>query len=246
MIDLLEVVVYFDADGVHADYEGGIEAEGFVIDRAIKHELNRSNSKNPLKHKMYQHIKGTDFYYKLPILPGAIELYQRCAKYDPIILTAAPKFGATEDDYFLNPYWLGAAYQKRRWFEEILLPRVFPIFLGEDNAGPPYKYPTRIPMKDEHFVCTTSARKQEFMHRRKGKHQVLFDDRELNCLNWAKAGGFAILYTTAEDAIKALDWYEAEGHKAMPSEGGLVWGLNYSLRKPVPEHVSLITPDDEF
>lgn len=244
-----DLVVYCDADGVTTAYDEGIKALGFNIDPSLKHELNRSGSDNPLKRQMYEAIKGTSFYYDCPILPGAIELWRRCAKYDPIVLTAAPKFGATEDDYFLNPYWLGAAYHKRRWFEEVFLPQVFARFVGHDNAGPAYIPPKRYPLKDEHFICTTSARKTEFMHRRHGAHQVLIDDRELNCFSWAKAGGFAIFYKNAQNAILALDWYEKCGDElrdaCLPGGGGLVWGFKTPADAIIPD-VTFVLPDAKF
>lgn len=245
-----DIVVYFDADGVHADYDGGIKQYGFNIDPNLKHELNRSGSDNPLKREMYNAIRGTDFYYRLPILPGAIELWRRCVEYDPIVLTAAPKFGADEDNYFLNPYWLGAAYNKRRWFEEVFLPKVFPRFLGHETPPPDIYVPARVPLKDENFICTTSARKQEFMHRKHGPHQVLFDDRELNCFNWAKAGGFAVLYRNAEEAITALDWYEEFGDRmranGLPDGGGMVWGLKPYDSDPLLYDVTFVRPGAEF
>lgn len=186
------LAIYCDMDGVIADYDGGIRAMGFDIDPKIKNDLNRSNTKNPLKRAMNERIRGTNFYRQLPLMPEALKLWEGIADLDPIIVTASPKFGATEDNYYLNPYWLGAAYHKRGWMEEVFLPQT----LGMD---------TRVPLPDDRFICTTSARKSEFMYRKRAPHQVLIDDRKSNCLDWAAAGGYAILYNgNAEEALDHL------------------------------------------
>lgn len=195
-----ELVIYLDLDGVMADYDAGIRALGFKPDPTKKNELNRSGSKDPFKRQMYEAIKGTDFYRALPFMPGAIDLYREIRAYSPIILTAAPKFDATEENYYLNPHWLGASYHKRHWVEHKLLPHVAN---AHDLRG------VRIPIPDDQFICTTSARKFEFMHRRRGEHQVLIDDRVDNCRWWEEAGGHAILHCDAAQTIHLLNEYRS-------------------------------------
>jgi len=190
---LEDCVVYFDLDGVMADYDAGIRAKGFNIDPSVKNDLNRSGTDNPLKREMYEAIKGTNFYGNIPIMPGAKLLWDYVReRTDPIVLTAAPKFGATEDDYYLNPYWCGAAYFKRRWVNKNLFDPSIP------------------PIADENFICTTSKRKHEFMHRRHSDHQILIDDRIDNCKNWVEAGGIAILHESADKTLKLLKELEHE------------------------------------
>lgn len=198
-----DMVVYLDLDGVFADYDAGIRRLGFNPDPALAKELNRSGSHNPLKREMYEAIRGTDFYAHLPILPGALDIYRCVASLQPIILTAAPKFGATEDDFHVNPHWLGAAYHKRRWVEETLLPQALPRF---DMAWGMHRthHPDRIPIEDERFICTTSARKQQFIHRRHGPTQILVDDRIANCRAWAAAGGEAIYHIDPDNTVALL------------------------------------------
>jgi hypothetical protein len=198
-----ELVVYLDLDGVFADYDAGIRLAGFEIDPEYKNDLNRSGTNNPLKRQMYEAIKGTQFYRYLPRMRGAVSLYLAVEEFDPIFVTAAPKFDGNEDNYFLNPHWLGAAYHKRAWVEEVLLPAC------ERRAAAPAwpDVPPRVPIPDERFVCTTSARKKEFMHRRRGKHQLLIDDRVDNCRWWVEAGGDAILHTDAVSSIEAIKAY---------------------------------------
>lgn len=202
-----DLVIYCDMDGVVVDYDAGIRAMGFDIDPSLKHTLNRSNSDNPLKSQMYEAIRGTEFYYNCPAMPDAEKLWKYIDPIDPIMLTASPKFGADENNYFLNPHWLGAAYHKRRWMEEIFLPTVY-AEETQDFGGRTYlRRRDRIAILDERFICTTSARKSEFIHRRHGPLQVLIDDRVANCEAWARIGGFAILHVSADDTITALEEY---------------------------------------
>lgn len=206
-----DLAIYLDLDEVLADYGHGMVENGFEVDPALKADLNRSGTSHPLKRQMYEAVKGTDFYYKLPLMPDALDLYAACAEADPIILTAAPKFGATEDDYFLNPHWLGAAYHKRRWVEEVLLPETELHRAAKRMDSETYAYfahdvtvEGRIPIPDERFICTTSARKWEFMHRKHSDHQILIDDRIQNVEAWAAAGGIGILHLDAAGSIAAL------------------------------------------
>jgi hypothetical protein len=220
--------IFFDADGVTADYDQGFRNDypDFVLDPALNrssHLLPGSGSER--KRAAYELIKGTDFYARLPIMPGAVDLYIEALKYDPepIILTAAPKFGATEEDFHINPYWLGAAFHKRNWIEEIFLDSVHHHLAYMDDE-PPISPPLhedggeqdwhnvwirgsrkgRFPISDERFICTTSSRKHQYMHRKHSDHQILIDDRIDNITAWREAGGIGILHASAEQSIVEL------------------------------------------
>ena len=204
--------VSFDLDGVKADYESGMKRFGFEPDPS----LNRSShllpgSGSARKRQMYEAVKGTDFYAHLPIMPGATKLYNFVKKNmdnKPIFLTAAPKFGATEVDYQINPYWLGAMFHKRNWVETKFLPLAWyerqPVgrkFIVSLSMNP---LPDRLPIADERFICTISSLKHTFMHRKMAKHQILVDDRPDNIEAWREAGGIGVQHTSAEDSIEQL------------------------------------------
>lgn len=198
--------INIDLDGVLADYVAGIQQLGFEIDPSLNrssHLLPGSGSER--KRQMYDAVKGTTFYATLPLMVGAATLYNEARKLDPnlIILTAAPKFGAGEEDYHINPYWLGAAYHKRGWVERVLLPAAA---AERQNLWAKLFEPvvTRYHIPDERFICTTSARKHNFMHRKHAANQVLVDDRPDNINPWIAAGGIGILHTSVEDSIKQL------------------------------------------
>lgn len=205
---MTDFAFYLDLDGVLADYETGIQAKGFAPDPELNQStILMSGTGNAKKRERYEAIKGTTFFADLPLMPGAVEIYAECAKHcDPVILTAAPKFDGTEEDYYLNPHWLGAAYHKRWWVENVLLPKT-----RYQNSGFGAKFIThlsmfnsRVHIEDERFICTTSSRKQDFMHRKHAKHQVLIDDRPSNIAAWANAGGIAILHTSAEQTLRYI------------------------------------------
>lgn len=228
-LPLDDYAIYLDLDGVLADYDAGIRRLGLIPDPTKKNDLNRSGTKDPFKRKMYEAIQGTDFYRSLPLMGGAVELYRAVRLANPIILTAAPKFGGTEEDYFVNPYWLGAAYHKRVWVEHVLLPQALPRRV-ERWGKMTDVHDDRIAIEDERFICTTSARKQEFMWRRHSDHQILIDDRRDNCVRWARSGGIAILHTQATTTILALEDYVAGGDTlrerfTLVPGGGLIAGL---------------------
>lgn len=225
----MDYAIYLDLDGVMADYDAGIRELGFVPDPSKKNELNRSGTKDPFKRVMYEAIQGTDFYFTLPFMRGAVDLYRRVEAHEPIILTAAPKFGASEDDYFVNPHWLGAAYHKRRWVEDVLLRAVQERNTARGIYGGIDK---RVPIPDERFVCTTSARKQDFLGRKHSEHQILIDDRRDNCVRWARAGGVAILHKHCDETIDALSLFKHGLSQFNPAyyqkldNGGVVLGLD--------------------
>lgn len=232
-----KAAIYLDLDGVLADYEGGFRRDhpDFEFDPS----LNRSShllpgSGSARKRAAYELIKGTDFYANLPLMAGAEELYVEVMKYDPepTILTAAPKFGATEDDFHVNPYWLGAAFHKRNWVETVFIESVYHDLWAAEQIGnycpeipPSIRDPWfarnecepcwsdlwirasrngRVRLPDERFICTTSSRKWQFMHRKHSDHQILIDDRSDNIEAWEKAGGVGIQHETAEKSILRL------------------------------------------
>ena len=204
MRDISLFSIALDLDGVLADTDAGIRNFGFNPDGVSL--LPGSGSAE--KRAMYEAVKGTTFYAHLPLMPGATKLYNFCRPATPIILTAAPKFDGTNEEYYLNPHWLGAAYHKRNWVETVLLPKAamerWPVWKQLSKGLFDHESTQRRRIADERFICTTSARKHEFMHRKHSDHQILIDDRTDNIEAWQAAGGIGILYKNADDAIRQL------------------------------------------
>ncbi|AXQ69313.1 5'-3' deoxyribonucleotidase [Caulobacter phage CcrBL9] len=198
--------VYLDQDGVVFDFDEGLRRLGFQPDPEYNKSSHAMNDEaNLWKQGMYEVIKGTDFFARLPLMDGAVDLYAAVEDADPIFLTASPKFGSTEHDFLTHPFFLGAAYHKRRSVEEVLLPQVAKLRIQQLTGKEPKAAVPRVRIADDRFICTTSARKQEYMHRKHSPHQVLIDDRIANCEAWAAAGGIAILHTSARSSITIFE-----------------------------------------
>lgn len=201
-------VIYVDMDGVVADFDGGITLLGFEPDPTFKNSAHGLiDEPGDFKDRMYRAIEGTDFFEDLPLMPGAIDLWRAIRHLGPIALTAAPKFGQVEEhNYLEGQHFQGAMYAKRRWLEDKFLPEVYMglamKILKADGLIVRSESSLRLP--DEQFICTTSARKWQFMNRRHGTHQILIDDRTQNCKDWAEHGGTAIQHTDSATTLARL------------------------------------------
>ena len=90
--------LYLDCDGVLADFDAGAEAILGLKPRAFEQRYNIG--------KMWAKLAGApDFYGTLPLMPGAMELFEAVRHLNPIILTGLPRGN-----------W--AAGQKVRWAAE--------------------------------------------------------------------------------------------------------------------------------
>ncbi len=90
--------LYLDCDGVLADFDKGAEAILGLKPKAFQQRYNIG--------KMWGKLASApDFYGTLPLMPGAIELFEAVKHLDPIILTGLPRGN-----------W--AADQKVRWAAE--------------------------------------------------------------------------------------------------------------------------------
>ena len=105
------VVIYFDMDGVLADFKGYLEKHNIPY---VPHDTKDKQADA----YMWECIKGVErFYYQLEPMPGVLELFQELRReYRCEILTAIPK-----------PHWglEGTAEDKKAWVAK---------YLGEDVA----------------------------------------------------------------------------------------------------------------
>ena len=179
---LADAFIAVDMDGVLADFDDearrlGLLPSGVDLNKSGEHLDADSKA---LKRRLYDGIQGTDFFRNLKPMPGARSLWEAISGADPIILTAAPKFGVGETGEAFQraardkAWWVGA------WLESL-----------SDASG--------------RFVCTTSAKKPQFMRstekKRDARHAILIDDRERNCQDWERAGGTAVHFKDARQAI---------------------------------------------
>ena len=90
--------LYLDCDGVLADFDRGATAILGMKPKAFEHRHGLG--------KFWQKLaQAPDFYFSLPLLPDAMQLYDAVKHLDPIILTGLPRGN-----------W--AADQKKRWAEQ--------------------------------------------------------------------------------------------------------------------------------
>lgn len=170
-----DLAVYVDLDGVIFDYNGALRVLGFEADPSFKSDPERVNLGHPQRLEIDAAIRGTDFFDTLPLMPQARMLWDAVVSFDPITLTAVPKFGSTDENYFYNPFWHGAAYFKRRAVER--------HFFGGK------------PMPDWRFLPCVRGKKHLFIGAKPAPQQLLIDDDIQNCQDWCDAGGYAILHT---------------------------------------------------
>ena len=90
--------LYLDCDGVLADFDKGAMAILGMKPKAFEHRHGLG--------RFWQKLaQAPDFYFSLPLLPDAMQLYEAVKHLDPIILTGLPRGN-----------W--AADQKMRWAEK--------------------------------------------------------------------------------------------------------------------------------
>lgn len=101
-----DITIYFDMDGVLADFQGYLEKHNIAY---VPHD---TQDKDADAH-MWDFIKKEErFYYQLEPVRGVLELFEELNKeYHCEILTAIPK-----------PHWglVGTAEDKKEWVEKYL------------------------------------------------------------------------------------------------------------------------------
>lgn len=102
--------IYLDMDGVLADFDAGLRALGIKPNQATnKSRSHMTPDEIVLKDKVYDAILAQPFFNTLPLMRDAQVLWDFCAPFEPVILTAAP----SRESGFEK-----AAREKREWIEE--------------------------------------------------------------------------------------------------------------------------------
>jgi hypothetical protein len=174
-----DVAVFFDLDGVLADFDAGIKQFGFHPSE----ELNRSRKRMTpeyasAKDAMYAVLENTDIYLRLPTMPKAKTMWTAFAAAAPLVNTAVPKFGGGEG----SPLWTRAAEHKKAWFRREI----------EEIA-------------DDRIIVTSSSRKAEHVGRLKRPLSLLIDDRADNVAAWEAKGGAGLLFKNPDDVLAVAD-----------------------------------------
>ncbi|MDP3328732.1 hypothetical protein [Parvibaculum sp.] len=102
--------IYLDMDGVLADFDAGLRALGIEPNQTTnKSRSHMTPDEIVLKDKVYDAILAQPFFNTLPLMHDAQVLWDFCAPFEPVILTAAP----SRESGFEK-----AAREKREWIEE--------------------------------------------------------------------------------------------------------------------------------
>src|SRR3954469_22667429 len=81
---MLERQLYLDCDGVLADFDRGAEMVLGVPPRLFEERHGRAG--------FWQRLgEGAGFFFHLPLMPGATELFTAVRQLHPIILTGLPR-----------------------------------------------------------------------------------------------------------------------------------------------------------
>jgi len=171
--------VYLDLDGVLVNMDHGIRQLDFTPDPSLNAPSARlAEDAAARKRAIQAAIRGTDFYRGLPLMHDALVLWRACRPLDPIILTAAPRFGGPAN----NPDFAHAAACKHDNVQR---------HLGACAAA--------------RVICTTSTCKSDWLDSHPGTPQILIDDRPDNCAAWIRAGGVAIQHRSAAASVVELE-----------------------------------------
>ena len=188
----MSIKIYFDMDGVLADFEKS--ATKIVREIAPKAscynyaDLNRPSEcltpdQKEIKVQFWRSLAGTDFFKNLYVLSGAnemVKLAYEIVDENLFILSKAPSasnFEPGSDEQEIM------AQQKIDWaldkFSDYFLP--------------------------ENVIIVKGGKKGDFI--KPTKTDILIDDRHDNIENWESIGGSGILYTSAENVMKELNLY---------------------------------------
>ena len=176
-------MIYLDMDGVLADFDAWLLARGIVNKTNFIHKPREewTPEEHELDKKVVACMEEPNFFYSLPVMHGAVDLWNKANELDQTcILTARPKDASSA---------LRVREEKLAWCHE------------------------NLPDFDSHrFFCVTRHQKQDFAvtFNRYGEwgpetSHTLVDDLIVNCEEWGRAGGKAILYRNAPEAIKELE-----------------------------------------
>jgi 5'(3')-deoxyribonucleotidase len=176
-------MIYLDMDGVLADFDGALLQRGITNENQFIHKPREewTPAEQELDKVVVACMSEPDWFYNLPVLEGASDLVaQACIYGQPTVLTARPKIDK-----------MNTAVQKSKW-------------LAQNFPG----------LFTNNFICCLRHEKQKYAKEAGDgpcqefgiydKPNILVDDLESNCREWEAAGGKAVLYKNAKQAIEDL------------------------------------------
>jgi len=172
----MSIKIYFDLDGVLADFEQAETAVSQGVDFNRSSGL-LSDEQKRAEAEFWRKIEGTDFFKNIPPMAGADRLLKAARKIsgeNMFVLSRAPKpekFAAGETEQ------ARVAEQKREW----VLARFGAYFTR-----------SRI------FIALDGAKEKMIAHPQ--KWDILIDDRPETVDGWTAAGGAGVVFSSPKDA----------------------------------------------
>lgn len=169
-------MIYCDQDGVLADFDAGMREAGLVLSENSLHARRHEMTAAQLEEddRVRQIMSQPGFFEWLRPMPDAHSLWEFMSRVSP-----------------------GFPVLTARPRNDQIAPRV----MREKRAMIHREFG---PIPDSRFICCLASEKPNYVGYLPGPVQVLVDDRTPNCVEWIRAGGYAVLHTSAADSIKRM------------------------------------------
>lgn len=175
-------MIYCDQDGVLADFDGGMAAAGLILSEKSLQARRHEMTAAQLDedNRVREIMAQPGFFEWLRPMPDAHLLWEFLSRVSP----GFPVLTARPRD---DRHASRVMREKRA-----MIHREFG------------------PIPDSRFICCLASEKPNYVGYAPGPIQVLVDDRTPNCTEWCKAGGYAVLHTSARDSIKRIQFLLGE------------------------------------
>ena len=173
------MTLYLDVDGVLADFDGGCTSAGVnnkdTYQWYTKPKSEWTKEQLAVDQAVRDVMLKPGFWLGLNLMPDALDLWNYCLPYKPVLLTAYPAHLTIDEQHRITQEKTDWAEMKLNTNRIICLERKDKVRYARTKSGP--------------FEFETNT---------------LVDDIPQNCAEWAESGGVSVIHKSAEESIKAL------------------------------------------